>query len=705
MPGEKTDPSMAKRKFAADAVITRRWRGGLPRGFVSLIIAIVLLLAATGGLALSLVLNQRDSDRDRIILQGTGLSRTLADAAQRQIDVADLLLQFAAAEASDRINRGLTPSDAVLALLSDRIAIMPQVDSVHVYDGKGQFWFAVGNAAMPLEIGWHPGFIRHRDGVVQQIAAAQTGGEPRVWLSRRIGTGDSPFSGILIATLKIDLRELLDPGYFPLPVAALALVHDDGRLITGWPQQQAVQLAGLLDFTAGNQGHRVTAAEPLYWARLNDLPLMLLMQLEQQTPDSGWRRAAIGFGLLFGVVTLGAIAAVWGTWRQLRRRIAIESLLRGMMDNPPLVMALQDPQGRYLMINQYFAQQFNREQDQLIGRTAAQIFPPELAARLTQQVEETVRAGKPMTFDMRIPDLKNAMRDYMLVRFPIYDRDGALLAVGSIATDITDRKRLEAALREQAAVREKLAENYARQREVAETANRAKSEFLAHMSHELRTPLNAIIGFADMIAGRLLGPQSPKYFEYAEDISGSAHHLLGVINDILDVSKIESGRFELELRVHDPQDLVDDSLRLMRGRAREAGLQLVNCLPVDLPQMHVDARAVKQILINLLGNAVKFTPSGGSVTVEAAIIPEGGIALMVVDTGIGIAEDNLERVFEPFWQADAGIRRSEGSGLGLNICRKLIDLHGGSISVVSVPQQGTRVTVIFPPACVAVAQT
>jgi PAS domain S-box-containing protein len=505
---------------------------------------------------------------------------------------------------------------------------------------------------------------------------------------------------VLIATLRIDLRALLDPGYAPLPVTTLALVHDEGRLITGWPQPRAVQLAGLLGFTSGPQGYSATEAEPLYWARLNDLPITLLLQLEPLPADSAWRRAAVGFGILFGIVMLGAIAAVWGTWRQLKRRIATESLLRGLMDNPPLVMTLQDPQGRYLMVNRHFAQQFRRTEEDLVGRFANEIFRPELAARLTQQVEETVRAGKPQTYDMRIPDIKGELRDYMLVRFPIYDQDGTLLAVGSIATEITERKRLEAALREQAEVRERLAENYARQREVAETANRAKSEFLAHMSHELRTPLNAIIGFADMIAGRMLGPQSAKYFEYAEDISGSAHHLLGVINDILDVSKIESGRFELELQEHEPQDLVDDSLRLVRGRAREAKLQLVNALPEDLPPMLVDARAVKQILINLLGNAVKFTPAGGSVTVEGRLTDDGGLAFTVADTGIGIAEENLERVFEPFWQADAGIRRSEGSGLGLNICRKLIDLHGGSISVASVPQQGTRVTVSFPPNCV-----
>jgi signal transduction histidine kinase len=329
------------------------------------------------------------------------------------------------------------------------------------------------------------------------------------------------------------------------------------------------------------------------------------------------------------------------------------------------------------------------------------VFPELIAADFMRQIGTTLAAGKPVVFDTETSDRTGQTRNHIIVRFPIYDERHKLLAVGSIATDITDRKRLEAALREQAAEREQLVESYARQREAAETANRAKSEFLAHMSHELRTPLNAVIGFADMIANQMLGPQSPKYFEYAEDISRSAHHLLSVISDILDVSKIESGRLELELAMHHPQDLVDDSLRLVRGRAREAGLKLVNRLDAGLPELCVDARAIKQVLINLLGNAMKFTPNGGSIIVSGSRTDDGGMTLTVADTGIGIAPENLPRVFEPFWQADAGVRRIEGSGLGLSICRKLIELHGGTITVQSTPQQGTQVALHFPSHCVA----
>jgi len=690
-------------------VTFRPTRSGTSRGFVMLVGAVLLLLAATGLLSWSLVQNLRDAEQDRLTLQAESLSRTLADSAQRQIDVADLLLQFAAAETSERISRGLTPSDAIIKLLESRLEAMPQVKAVHVYDERGRYWFAVGSVGMPLDIGWHPGFTAHRDGVMQQISAAQLGtpdneNTARIWLTRRIGMPGEPFAGVLIATLNLDLQDLLDPAYFTLPTAALAMVHDGGPLIAGWPRSAAQTLTGLTTFVSGSHGHAMAGDSMLYWAKLSDLPVTLLMQIDMALVQSNWQRPAIGYAVLFGVFALGAIATLWGNWRQLRRRTATEALLRGMMDNPPLIMALQDADGRYLMVNRHYAEQLGREPDSLVGRTPRDIFPPAMAGELMHQISQTLQAGKAIVFDSATRIGTVEQRDYIVVRFPIYDAARRLLALGSIATDITERKQLEAELREQAAVREKLAENYARQREVAETANRAKSEFLAHMSHELRTPLNAIIGFADMIAGRLLGAQSDKYFEYARDISGSAHHLLGVINDILDVSKIESGRFVLEQAVHDPYDLVEDSLRLVKGRAREAGLQVHNRLPHELPRLHVDARAVKQMLINLLGNAVKFTPQGGTITVEAVIETSGGMAITVADTGIGIAEENLEKVFEPFWQADAGVRRSEGSGLGLNICRKLIDLHQGRVSVTSVLQQGTRVTLHFPPACIVPAQ-
>ncbi len=667
------------------------WRGrGIPGGFGAVVVVVAILLAAASTLIYALVLNLRDADRDRINLQAAGLSRSLADTAQHQIDVADLLLQFGGAELGDRVAQGLNPSGPIAQALSERVAMLPQVDGLHVYAADGSRRFSTGTAAMPLDVAWHPAFDRHRSGALQQISAGWTDSASSLWLSRRLVDFSGRFAGVIVASLNITGDELLDPNYLGLPVSTAALVHEQGRLIVGWPQHEAAELAGLTGFIDGERGHVAIEDGILYWSRLSGFPINVMLRVGQRDIDRNWQRAALGYGLLLGIATLGAIAALWATWRQLRRRAASEALLQGMMDNPPIVMALQDAQGRYLMANRHYADLLNIRPDEMIGRKPHDFFPPTVAKRFDQQIADTIAAGQALVFDSQSRLRDGNERDYILVRFPIYDAQHRLLAVGSIATDITER--------------EQLVESYARQREVAETANRAKSEFLAHMSHELRTPLNAIIGFSDMIANQMLGPQSPKYFEYAEDISRSAHHLLSVISDILDVSKIESGRLELELATHHPQDLVDDSLRLVRGRAREAGLKLSGQLDPGLPTLNVDARAIKQVLINLLGNAMKFTPNGGSIAISGQRAEDGGVTLTVTDTGIGIAPENLSRVFEPFWQADAGVRRIEGSGLGLSICRKLMELHGGTIAVQSTAQQGTRVTLHFPPHCVAPAQ-
>ena len=231
----------------------------------------------------------------------------------------------------------------------------------------------------------------------------------------------------------------------------------------------------------------------------------------------------------------------------------------------------------------------------------------------------------------------------------------------------------------------------------AEQANRAKSEFLANMSHELRTPLNAIIGFSDIMHRQQIGPLDGRYREYAEDINNCGQHLLEIINDILDMAKIESGRFEMhDERISLPIQL-DSCLRLMRERAEAGGVALVSRFAPDLPLLRADSRAIKQILINLLSNAVKFTPSGGVVTLAAAFEPERNeLVVSVSDTGCGIPAADLERVFQPFIQADGSIsRRHEGTGLGLAIVKALSDRQGISIGIASNVGAGTRVTLRF----------
>ncbi|MDJ0948384.1 MAG: PAS domain S-box protein [Alphaproteobacteria bacterium] len=236
--------------------------------------------------------------------------------------------------------------------------------------------------------------------------------------------------------------------------------------------------------------------------------------------------------------------------------------------------------------------------------------------------------------------------------------------------------------------------------EHAQAASRAKSEFLANMSHELRTPLNAIIGFSEMMKGELLGPLGDdNYRQYAHDIHESGSHLLSLINDILDLSKIEAGKFELEEATIDIGRSIAASVRLIRPRAEEAGLKLMIDVSPGLPALSADERALKQILLNLLSNAVKFTPRGGTVTVAASVDADGRPSISVSDSGIGMAEDELATAMSSFGQIDSTYtRQHQGTGLGLPLVKALVELHGGQFQLDSAPGKGTTATARLPAA-------
>jgi signal transduction histidine kinase len=233
----------------------------------------------------------------------------------------------------------------------------------------------------------------------------------------------------------------------------------------------------------------------------------------------------------------------------------------------------------------------------------------------------------------------------------------------------------------------------------AERANRAKSEFLANMSHELRTPLNAILGFSEIFKTEMFGPLgSRKYLEYASDIHGSGLHLLGIINDILDMAKIEVGKAQMEESDVAVGEVVAECIRLLQERASGAELTLGMSLDREIGLIRGDRRALKQVLINLLSNAIKFTEPGGRITVASARAADGGLLLRVGDTGIGIAAQDLPKVLQPFAQVETGLaRRYKGTGLGLPIAVGLCALHGGTLTVASTPGEGTTVTITLPP--------
>jgi signal transduction histidine kinase len=258
-------------------------------------------------------------------------------------------------------------------------------------------------------------------------------------------------------------------------------------------------------------------------------------------------------------------------------------------------------------------------------------------------------------------------------------------AVVSLYSDITERRAAEQEMTEA--------------RKAAELANRSKSDFLANMSHELRTPLNAIIGFSEVICSEFLGPmRDRKYLGYINDIHSSGLHLLSIINDVLDMSKIEAGKLELASEIVTVQRVIAESLRMVSERAHSRNIELVTELSGIETGIRGDERAIKQIVLNLLSNAVKFSHDGGRVDIRAALDPNGGLLIEVEDRGIGMSAAELERALQPFGQANTGAARLYGgTGLGLPITKGLVEAHHGELMIDTTPERGTKVSVLLPP--------
>jgi PAS domain S-box-containing protein len=264
-----------------------------------------------------------------------------------------------------------------------------------------------------------------------------------------------------------------------------------------------------------------------------------------------------------------------------------------------------------------------------------------------------------------------------------FDETGRRVSAFGIIQDVTEQREREL----------QLSEAYLR----ADLASRAKSQFLATMSHELRTPLNAIIGFSEVMKAEMIGPLgAPDYKDYAADIHGSGTFLLAIINELLDLSLIDSGEMKLDESMVQIDKIAESSVSLLRAKALSKGVKLAQAAPCNPPLLRGDARRIKQAVVNLLTNAIKFTPSGGSVEISASW-SDDGMAVTVTDTGIGIAAEDLDRVMKPFVQVENWLaRQHEGAGLGLAITKSICELHGGTLVLESTLGQGTVVRILLP---------
>jgi PAS domain S-box-containing protein len=405
-----------------------------------------------------------------------------------------------------------------------------------------------------------------------------------------------------------------------------------------------------------------------------------------QSEPAGTATAGNNGYLIGGLVLLVLILAAWLVhlrWRFHRVQQEMRSsvhLLEDIFQHSNLAMKVKDTNGRILRINEAAAKLMGRPAQEILGHTVDVVATPETAALIRRHDHEVVEGGRITACEEQVNYLGGSYT-LLTTRFPVTCERGAVAGIGVISMDFTQRMHMEQELRTAKAQ--------------AESANQAKSLFLANMSHELRTPLNSIIGLSELTLEQAEEREDNETAETMQRVVNAGRHLLSLINDILDISRIESGRVELHTEVVHVQSLLESVINTMQTLARANGNKLVLQVAPEVDLACIDATRLRQVLLNLIGNAIKFTRNGEvKVAVSAR---DDQLHIAVSDTGIGMTGEQLQRIFEPFEQADRSIaRRFGGSGLGLTISRQLLGLMRGRIDVSSDIQYGSVFTVTLP---------
>ncbi len=433
------------------------------------------------------------------------------------------------------------------------------------------------------------------------------------------------------------------------------------------------------DLFANAQGEGISRLAPALMTTLRD------------AVDSGGRSeveltsGGRDFSLIFTPIAAETYVNIYGRDITIRKRTIadlerVQNWLKAIAQHSPALIGLKDCDGRYLFVNRRFLDIHGLGEDEVIGRTAFEIFPPEIAGPYSEQDRQVLKEVAAVECEQTVL-AKDFPRTHIDVKFPIIDRTGAAIAVGMVSTDITERKHMEEALRES--------------EEQAEEASRAKSRFLANMSHELRTPMNAILGYTELITDEIYGPIPDKVRQVIERVDHNARHLLDLINDVLDLAKIEAGHFRITPCDYDPAELIEAVSATAEPLATSKGLDFEVLAAPDLPQVFGDLQRTTQAVLNLVGNAIKFTGEG---CVRLSVDRIGDhLRISVSDTGIGISSESQSAIFEEFRQADdSDTREKGGTGLGLAIAKHMIELHGGEVAVDSTIGEGATFTIKMP---------
>src|SRR6185312_1512465 len=516
--------------------------------------------------------------------------------------------------------------------------------------------------------------------------------------------------GVVVAEVPISAFTNFFKSVVSTSETQVSLIFDGGTLIASDPHREELtgkrypgappvlalagnRPSGLIRHATGPGG----VSQIVSFRRIPGRPLIIMVARSRDDILTRWRQECAGsigafvlFAITAGFLTVMVIrglnrqqkitAGLRDSEEQLKRQ---SSLLQLTLENMGEGLSVFDREGRLVIFNSRFLELLDLPADLTADATLYEILEFQRARGDFGMSEPDI--GVQERFDRMFRDLPVIRERMTLSGRTLQIRRQAMPGgVVSLYSDITERKAAEL----------RMAQAWAQ----AELANRAKSEFLANMSHELRTPLNAIIGFSELLGSEHLGPmRNPRYLEYSNDIHTSGQHLLSIINDVLDMSKIEAGKLEIREDDVPVGPLLASVARMVRERARAADIALVAEPPEHELTFWGDQRAMRQCLLNLVSNAVKFSNNGGRVTLEAGIDEAGRVVFTVADDGIGMSQTDLERALQPFGQAQAATTRAHGgTGLGLPITKGLVEAHGGKMEIDTAPGRGTTVRVTLP---------
>jgi PAS domain S-box-containing protein len=650
------------------------------------------------------------------------LARTIEEHALRSFHEADVMLSGLVDLFEEQSRQG--PLDAVRMqnTLTAHLRLSRQYRNIAVIDAAGNRLLSTAGEARPLDVSDRDYFtvLRDRPEIDFYVSRPFFSRVANVWslaFSRPLHRRDGGFDGIVVAI--VDLSWLQD-FYAALDVGELGNVTLwDGtasHVLARYPANpgllgQTFDIGPLFDLVgSGHESGTFQSVSPLdgterivSFRRVAGLPFVVSVALAESEALENWRRDLWTYGSGAAIVSAILLLLTGALLRQLRgQREAVAALRASEAATAEANQRLQasearfrdyaetasdwywetDPEHRFSYISDRI-RQFGVDPARRIGaRRTDNALDVADAEKWRMHEVDLARHAAFSDFVYRYA-VEGAGRYCSVSGKPLFGETGRFLGYRGSGRDVTETIRSEERLREALAT--------------AEAANRAKSDFLAGMSHELRTPLNAIIGFSDLVRAGVAGAVSPKVREYVEDIHLSGQHLLKMINDILEISRIEAGAATLDEAAVDVGAAIAVCARLLAPRASEGGLTIGVQVREDLPPLFIDDTRLKQILLNLLSNAVKFTLAGGCVTVRAAVVEGGAMLIAVADNGIGMTADEIEVAMQPFRQVNSSLaRRSEGTGLGLPLTRAFVELHGGRLTIESTPGIGTTANVVFP---------